>query len=137
MIRLECFNALKDAILSKGVAKHVDMWNENVAFIDEDAAWERPAVFVEFGAISWSPVNGVGLRGYRGHGEIRLHIVTDFYDGGIESGFEISSEISRMLPGMRGTGFDGIELISSLTNHNHEEILELVDVYGCNYLLTL
>ena len=43
MIRLECFNAIKDALLSKGLAKHVDMWNENVAFIDEDAAWERPA----------------------------------------------------------------------------------------------
>lgn len=137
MIRLECFNAIKDALLSKGLAKHVDMWNENVAFIDEDAAWERPAVFVEFGEILWSPVKGVGLRNYRGHGEIRLHIVTDFYDGGMEFGFEIAGEIAGMLPGMRGVGFDGIGLMSSLTNHNHEEILELVDVYGCNYLLTV
>lgn len=137
MIRLECFNAIKDALLSKGLAKHVDMWNENVAFIDEDAAWERPAVFVEFGEILWSPVKGVGLRSYRGHGEIRLHIVTDFYDGGMEYGFEIAGKIADMLPGMRGVGYDCIELMSSLTNHNHEEILELVDVYSCKYLLTV
>ena len=122
-------------MLSKGLTKHVDMWNENVAFIDEDAAWERPAVFVEFGEILWSPVKGVGLRSDRGDGEIRLHIVTDFYDGGMEHGFEIAGKIADMLPGMRGVGYDCIELMSSLTNHNHEEILELVDAYSCKYLL--
>lgn len=78
-----------------------------------------------------------GLRSYRGDGEIRLHIVTDFHDGGMEYGFEIAGKIADMLPGMRGVGYDCIELMSSLTNHNHEEILELVDVYSCKYLLTV
>lgn len=137
MVRKECYEMIRKAVLDKGLAKHVDMWNENVAFMDEDAAWERPAVFVEFGEITWTSMKGVGLRSYRGKGEIRLHIVTDFYDGGMERGFEIAGEIAGMLPGMRGVGFDGIELMSSLTNHNHEEILELVEIYGCNYLMTV
>ena len=33
--------------------KHVDLWNHNVEFIEQETPWERPAVFVEFGEVVW------------------------------------------------------------------------------------
>ena len=42
---------------------HIDLWNHNVEFIEQEEGWERPAVFVEIGTISWSPFHGKGLRG--------------------------------------------------------------------------
>ena len=34
----------------ESVIKHVDLWNNNVEFIEEDEVWARPAVFIEFSA---------------------------------------------------------------------------------------
>lgn len=31
------------------LVKHIDLWNQNVAFIEEESPWPRPAVFIEFG----------------------------------------------------------------------------------------
>ena len=48
-MRKELFNAIK-AKLAADVpeVKHVDLWNHNVEFIEQEEGWERPAVFVEF-----------------------------------------------------------------------------------------
>ena len=57
----ELYDRLTEALLQVGgggVIKHVDLWNQNVAFIDEDEAWARPAVFVEFGPIAWDLYKG-------------------------------------------------------------------------------
>ena len=29
--------------------RHVDLWNRNVEFIEDEQLWPRPAVFIEFG----------------------------------------------------------------------------------------
>ena len=72
----EVYNALTAAIRSigigqdprfpeEGIIKHIDLWNQNVMFIDEDEAWARPAVFIEFGEITWGAYKGptLGLTG--------------------------------------------------------------------------
>ncbi|MDE6237442.1 MAG: hypothetical protein K2M45_06195 [Muribaculaceae bacterium] len=33
--------------------RHLDMWNRNVEFIQDEMAWDRPAVFVEILPIRW------------------------------------------------------------------------------------
>ena len=33
--------------------KHVGLWNRQVEFIEQEAPFPMPAVFVEFGRISW------------------------------------------------------------------------------------
>ena len=75
----EIYNAITDAIkaIDGVLIKHIDLWNLNVEFIEEDEPWDRPAVFVEFGEIAWEPYKGP-VKGINGKGEILLHIVTDW-----------------------------------------------------------
>ena len=39
-----------------GAIKHIDLWNHNVEFIEQEENWERPAVFVEFCPIRWNAI---------------------------------------------------------------------------------
>ena len=55
-MRKELFNALKTKLTNDvPEVKHIDLWNHNVEFIEQEDGWERPAVFVEFATIEWSP----------------------------------------------------------------------------------
>ena len=77
----EIYDKITEALRSIGeecgLIRHIDLWNQNVEFIDQDDPWDRPAVFVEFGPVYWEPYKGPG-NGMKGRGEILLHIVTDW-----------------------------------------------------------
>ena len=111
---------------------HIDLWNHNVEFIEQEEGWERPAVFVEFGVIAWEPYVG---GGYRGRGVVRLHVVTDWLEGGQHAAWNLSNKIRKVLTGLCGGSFNGMELVTTDTNHNHEDILESIDSYDVRYLL--
>lgn len=115
------------------VRAFVDLWNHNVEFIEQEDGWERPAVFVEIGPISCSPFQGTVQRG---RGVVRVHIVTDWNEGGHEAAFGLSGKVYAALEGLSGDTFNGMALVETSTNHNHEEILESIDSYAVRYLLT-
>lgn len=114
-----------------GAIKHIDLWNHNVEFIEQEEQWARPAVFVEFAPIRWAAIqNGVE---YRSEVLVHLHVVTDW--AGSVSGdsefrdeslavFDLLEEIHKVLTCMEGETFMEFDLIESRTNHNHEEIRE-------------
>ena len=78
-MRKELYAAIKAKIEGEvPEVKHVDLWNHNVEFIEQETAWARPAVFVEFGTITLSAFPGGGERG-RGVGGV--HFVTDWGGG--------------------------------------------------------
>lgn len=52
-MREELFEAIKTAMADTEV-KHIDLWNHNVEFLEQEDAWPLPALFVEFGEITWS-----------------------------------------------------------------------------------
>lgn len=132
-MRKELYNAIK-AKLRQDVPEvgHIDLWNHNVEFIEQEEGWERPAVFVEIGTISWSPFHGKGLRG---KGQVRIHVVTDWLEGGQDAAWSLSDKIRQALTGLCGDSFNGMELVTTDTNHNHEDILESIDSYDVRYLL--
>ena len=132
-MRKELFNAIK-AKLSEDVpeVKHIDLWNHNVEFIDQEDVWARPAVFVEFGKIEWSPFQG-GCQ--RGKGIVTIHLVTDWADGGHDAAIDLCHKVHTALDARTGDDFNGMALVETLTNHNHEEILESIDSYAVRYLL--
>lgn len=118
--------------------KYVDLWNHNVESIDEEQPWERPAVFVEFTPIVWDVVKPG--REYRCKPVVNLHVVTDW--GGDASSaaglqedaldvLEFSEIIHRALQGLEGESFGRFELVETHTNHNHDELVESVEVYRC------
>ena len=133
MMRKELFNAIK-AKLSADVpeVKHIDLWNHNVEFIEQEDMWERPAVFVEFGKIEWAPFQGGSQRG---RGVVTIHLVTDWTEGGHDAAFDLSHRVYKALDGLSGESFNGLSLTETNTNHNHEEILESIDTYAVRYLL--
>ena len=124
--------------VNNGAIKHIDLWNHNVQFIEQEEQWERPAVFVEFVPIQWKAiVPGVE---YRAEATVNLHVVTDwqgssaagseFMEASLEV-FDLLDAIHRAVVGMEGETFKAFDLIGSTTNHNHDEIIENVESYQC------
>lgn len=118
--------------------KYVDLWNHNVEFIDEEQPWERPAVFVEFTPIVWETIKPG--REYRSKPVVNLHIVTD-WAGDASAGSELQDDalavldysgiIHKALHGLEGEHFNRFDLAETHTNHNHDEIVESIEVYKC------
>lgn len=118
--------------------KHVDLWNHNVEFLDQEQPWERPAVFVEFTPILWEPVKP-GCE-YRSKPVVNLHIVTD-WAGDASAASELQDDaldvldysgiIHKALQGLEGENFSRFDLIETHTNHNHDELVESIEVYKC------
>ena len=137
-MRKEIYESVMEALagMPGTPVKHVDLWNHNVEFIEQEDAWERPAVFVEFGSIEWREV---GAGEHRTSGVLRLHIVTD-WAGSTAMGSEEREEslrvfglceaIRRAVLGMSGEHFCNVRLIGSETNHNHEELVESIEVFS-------
>ena len=141
-MRKELYQLLCRELKAIGLIKHIDLWNHNVEFIEQEENWERPAVFVEFCPIQWNAiVPGVE---YRAEPLIKLHIVTD-WEGSSAEGSELQEDalaalkrpgrdpglIHARLAGLSGETFLELDLVESDTNHNHEDIVESIEVYQC------
>ncbi len=119
------------------IIKHIDLWNRNVEFIEEDTPWQRPAVFIEFGEVQWRPYSG-STCGLIGNMPVTLHVVTDWAgptaDGETTSAasvasMDLSEKICAKLQGLYGTNFRDLCLMSSAPNHDHEEVVESIERY--------
>lgn len=139
-MRKELYEMLCEELkkVGDGMIKHIDLWNHNVEFIEQEENWERPAVFVEFCPIRWNAiVPGVE---YRAEPEVKLHIVTDwkgassadsdFREEALEV-FDLPGLIHERLSCLEGETFKVFDLVESQTNHNHEDIVESIEVYSC------
>lgn len=131
-MRKELYAAIKVAIEKVKEVKHIDLWNHNVEFIEQEEGWERPAVFVEFGPITWLPYAG---GGYHGEGSVRLHVVTDWVEGGQEAAWALIAQIREAMDRVENKGFHGLRLTETMTNHNHEDILESIEGYAVKGVL--
>lgn len=135
---LELADGLEVPEGAERIIPHIDLWNNNVEFIEQEENWERPAVFVEFRPIRWKAiVSGVE---YRAEPEVKLHIVTDWAGSASEGSdfkeealevFDLPELIHERLTCMEGETFKVFDLVESQTNHNHEEIVENIEVYSC------
>lgn len=123
------FGSEADADIYGRAIRHVDLWNHNVEFIEQEAAWERPAVFVEFQPIKWTEiVTGVE---YRAEVAVSLHVVTDWAGGEGIGQFRLLDKIHEALAGLRGRTFADFDIYESATSHNHEDIVENIETYRC------
>lgn len=120
------------------LVKHIDLWNQNVAFIEDESPWPRPAVFIEFGEITWSPLAGA-RKLLSGTCPVILHVVTD-WKGGTADGdatmaesvasMDTSERISAEVLKASDSCFHNVRLVSSTPNHNHEDIIESIERYA-------
>lgn len=137
-MRTELYKALCEKLRSIGdeEIKHIDLWNRNVEFIEQEEAWERPAVFIEICPITWEQT--AGGKTQRGTGLVKLHIVTDWKGSAADGSsdqeealavFDYSEKIQKAIEGLVGEKFHALHLAETYTNHDHEEIVESVEVY--------
>ena len=128
-MRQEVYEKIREKLLEIGENEiaHIDMWNRNVEFIEQETAWERPAVFIEFEPVQWISIVA-GIQ-YRAEAKVRLHIVTDWNNEDTNV-FELPEKIHQALVGLEGDSFTDFTLSESHTNHNHEDIVESIEVYS-------
>lgn len=132
-MRAELYKKIERALgdMPGAPIKYVNLWNRNVEFIEQEEAWPRPAVFVEFMPLQWRQiVPGVE---YRAEATVNLHVVADWH-GGAEADmeqFRLLDEIHKALAGIDGETFKELDLEASVTNHDHEEIVENIETYTC------
>lgn len=109
------------------IIKHFDLWNENVAFAEEEF-FATPAVFVEFDPIIYKAVKDPKQIATVG---VKLHIVTQTQINSLEY-FDLINSINHTLYNLSGTGFNGMWRTGSYTNHDHGELLESIETYSCS-----
>lgn len=136
MIIREIYEALCKALLATGKVKHIDLWNHNVEFIEQETNWDRPAVFIEFSPIDWqSQVRGVR---YVTEASVTLHIVTEWAGGTSMADedwqehlgvLDLLDSIHDSLRTVDGEHFKDFELANTAMNHNHEDIVETLERY--------
>lgn len=138
IMRKEIYERVTEALsgIAGAPVKHIDLWNHNVEFIEQEEGWARPAVFVEFSPIEWL---GDKSGGYRTHGRLRLHIVTDWAGSSAMGSaqreeslrvFDLCERIREAMLVISGESFGNVRLLGSETNHNHEEIVESIEEFG-------
>ncbi len=135
---LELADGLEVPEGAERIIPHIDLWNHNVEFIEQEENWARPAVFVEFCPVRWNAiVPGVE---YRAEPFVNLHIVTDWAGAASEGSdfkeealavFDLPELIHEKLSCMEGDTFKVFDLAESRTNHDHEDIVENIEVYSC------
>lgn len=117
--------------------KYVDLWNHNVEFIEQETSWPMPAVFIEFAKISWKPL--IGGKDYKTNSQLILHVVTSWPGSAASesptkddalSVLDYSDYIQSALNGLKGDNFCNLCLVETDTNHNHEDIVENIDIYS-------
>ena len=109
--------------------KHIDLWNHNVEFLEQEAPWPRPAVFIEFVPLKWHAIMP-GVE-YRAQPLINLHVVTDWAEQKNIGEFRLLDKIHELLAGLEGESFMEFDIDSSAINHNHEDIVENIETYTC------
>jgi len=113
------------------VFKHFDLWNHNVEFIEQEIAWDTPAIFFDFQDLKYD--TGQGIR--RANFVVHLHVVSSVefrYDGQDEanSRFDLLDLPYKLLHFYNGNGLSGVAQLGSQTNNDHEELVESIESFG-------
>lgn len=141
---LDIKNALKSIVDSEDnpVFKHFDLWNQQVEFLEEETPFERPAVFIELSPLAW---NQVGLKKQEAELQVKIHIVTDWWAQTHDSSpvedemlayLDIADVVVRKLNNFAASSGNTFMRIRSETNHNHERVVDSVEVFKCSVIDT-
>lgn len=115
--------------------EHFDLWNRQIEFLSKERPFKFPAVFVEFSPIQWDQ-QGNGVQ--EGDLTFRLHVVSKTLSGSSPSApgqedflahFDLIDDIHHCLSRWN-TAYSGpCTRVQSIPNHDHEQIIEEVEVY--------
>lgn len=128
--REELYQALKERLSNIEEIKHVDLWNSNIDFLEEEEPWQRPAVFIQFMPIKWN----VMRDSFRGFGELRLHTVVDWSQDAPIEAWQLTDKIWQELTRIEGEYFSGTYPDQTIPNVDHNAVFENIDVFQVRYI---
>lgn len=132
-------NAVNGAENPPQTIKTFDLWNEQVARLNEQRPFELPAVFVEFRPIVWTQSGGGSKYA---DVEVRLHILTatlatpnSKYKDAALYRLHLIRAIEQAFVGFAGVtqdrrrSFGTFVHIESESDHNHEQVREDLEIW--------
>jgi len=143
MLYLGLTEALKELKDESGqpLIRHIDLWNEQVEFIEQEEPFDTPAVFIEFRPVQWRTLSGTVQQA---DVPFRLHVVTKWKgsakDGSMfqEESLErfdlldkIDAHLFNFFLSARNEAVCMTHRTGSSTNHNHEELVEDISDFSC------
>jgi hypothetical protein len=115
--------------------RHIDLWNQNVEFIEQEIPFEMPAAFIEFMPVEWQTL---GMKAQQADLTFRIHCVTQ-WRGSTHHGaaapetavdyLHIPTLVLKSLQGMMVEGSGQFTRVRSVINHNHAEIVDSTEYY--------
>lgn len=148
MLYLGLTEALKELKYESGqpLIRHIDLWNEQVEFIEQEEPFDTPAVFIEFRPVQWRTLGGTTQQA---DVPFRLHVVTKWKgsarDGSMfqEESLErfdlldkIDAHLFNFFLSVRNESVCMTRRTGSSTNHNHEELVEDISDFTCQVTQT-
>ncbi|MCQ2351280.1 MAG: hypothetical protein MJ003_04825 [Paludibacteraceae bacterium] len=142
-MRATIFNTIKDALESikdsnnECVIKHIDLFNNQLTYIETEQPFNTPAVFIEFQPIEWSEqlhrVREAVVR-------VNLHVVTDSRIGSWSEAVSRLALCDTINANLQGIGavdaaesvMNALTLISSTTDHDFDELQDNIETYSCH-----
>lgn len=126
--------AIKDGEGNR-IIKHIDLWNHQVDFLEEETPFEFPAVFVEFMPHAWETK---GRNQQQANARIKLHIVSRWFAQTAEYApgqaealnyLDLTETIFAHMHRMAATQSNSFVRVGSTTNHNHITIVDSQEEY--------
>ena len=143
---LDIIEQLKTITNSDGEAlfQHFDLWNQQVAFLEEETPFNLPAVFVEFTPHNWQTL---GNRKQAADITIRLHIVTQWFSDTADyvpeefmlqavAYLDIIDKVVAAMQNFAPTNANAWMRTRSIPNHDHGRYVDSIEEYVCNIVDT-
>ncbi|MBQ9254996.1 MAG: hypothetical protein IJ180_09520 [Bacteroidales bacterium] len=135
-MRKKLFKLIKEKLFSiidtngDQVIKHVDLYNSQMMYIQQEQPFLTPAVFIEFSDISWKhQLHGVKEATIN----IRLHVITDSRVGHWQDAinvFDLLSIININLYSLSSNeGIGAFTLTNSITDSDFDELQHNIETY--------
>lgn len=135
-MRKKIFNLIKTALSQIEQIKEINLYNQQLQYIEGEQPFFLPAVFIEFKDISWQHLHS-GVK--EATIDIYLHVVSDSRVGEWSdaiNAFSLLDEINKrlFLLGDRNNGIGTLTLKTSITDHNFDELSDNIEVYSLHVI---
>lgn len=114
---------------------HVDYWNEQLANLEQENPFLRPAVFIEFGVVQWIRQGKVKKTGIV---PVVFHLVTDNYDiysdrEDMTDSLDLLERSENLLDNVTVPGTTPFLHQGTETDHNHGNLIHHTLSYQFEY----
>ena len=138
-IRAQFYLDIQAQLKTLAKIKHIDLYNNQLAHLDEEESFHFPSVFIEFGKIPWLDKSG---KAQEANVDIMIHIVSNSKiktssksdNGSVGlAHLELVDDIHFLLRAWTGNYFRPLRRIMSEPDHDHDNLWEDIETYSTHF----